>query len=146
MLFLLTFFFFLFLRSVFDVIMMMMMTTTTTMMMMMMMMMTTTMTTTATTTMMMTTTAAMMMMMKIMKMITRLSIFASWQLFNVAEDPAERHNLIDDPAYASIVRRLKKFMKNESKKLVPFPKELVKEKTGDPMYYSGAWSPGWCCL
>ena len=29
------------------------------------------------------------------------------QLFDLAKDPAERHNLIDDPSYADDLRRLR---------------------------------------
>ncbi|XP_076442669.1 arylsulfatase B-like [Babylonia areolata] len=66
--------------------------------------------------------------------------------FKLLRDPEERHNLIDDPQYAELVAELESFMTEESKKLVPFPAELIKDKMGDPKYYGGVWSPGWCCL
>ncbi|XP_070192929.1 arylsulfatase J-like isoform X1 [Littorina saxatilis] len=68
------------------------------------------------------------------------------QLFNVRQDPRERNNLIDDPQYAEILRELEDFRDYEiENNLVPFPANIPKAKEGKPEFYSGAWSPGWCC-
>ncbi|XP_076446367.1 arylsulfatase J-like [Babylonia areolata] len=71
-------------------------------------------------------------------------------LFNVREDPGETKNLIDlaedDIRLGSYLKKLREVLDAETPKVIPFPDEVPKNPMGKSKHYSGANSPGWCCL
>ena len=71
--------------------------------------------------------------------------FSSYKLYDVVNDKEERHNLFDDDRYATIRQELLDWLAEEQPKLVPFPKDLKKNRYGNSKFYSGMVSPGWCC-
>lgn len=70
----------------------------------------------------------------------------AWQLYNVRNDPEERHNLITDPAYAKNITQLKNFLAMEENLLVPSLLPTPTEPLGSSLNYGGVWSPGYCCV
>ncbi|KAK3109012.1 hypothetical protein FSP39_021151 [Pinctada imbricata] len=62
-------------------------------------------------------------------------------LFNIAEDPTEHFDLSE---------KRPDIVKNLQARLDEYRKQMVKanyppnDKNGDPKYYDGYWSPGWC--
>ncbi|XP_076447122.1 uncharacterized protein LOC143284305 [Babylonia areolata] len=71
-------------------------------------------------------------------------------LFNVREDPGETKNLIDlaedDINLRCYLKKLREVLDAETPKVIPFPDEVPENPMGRSKHYSGANSPGWCCL
>lgn len=60
---------------------------------------------------------------------------------SVTDDPGEHFNIADQ--HEDIVKALKARLVYYRQTMVPanFP---PKDKNGDPKYFGGVWSPGWC--
>ncbi|PVD18408.1 hypothetical protein C0Q70_20957 [Pomacea canaliculata] len=68
-----------------------------------------------------------------------------WQLFNIAVDPEERHNVYNAPENQAIVSRMKQLMENYKRRLRPF-RRARKEPRGKAKNFGGVETPGWCQL
>lgn len=68
-----------------------------------------------------------------------------WQLFNIAVDPEERHNVYNAPENQAIVSRMKQLMENYKRRLRPF-RRARKEPRGNARNFGGVETPGWCQL
>ncbi|XP_076471143.1 arylsulfatase J-like [Babylonia areolata] len=77
-------------------------------------------------------------------------IYPDEALFNVREDPGERNNLIEEAktncTLGKILAELRSVLYRELPNVIPFPDHIPKNPMGNARYYSGAKSPGWCCL
>ncbi|XP_066948195.1 arylsulfatase B-like isoform X2 [Macrobrachium rosenbergii] len=63
------------------------------------------------------------------------------QLYNVIEDPEERHDVAD--SHPEIVAELLEDLEREFQRMVPADNP-PQDPSSDPKYFGGVWSPGWC--
>ena len=70
-------------------------------------------------------------------------IFRGWPtyLFDLKNDPLECYNIARDNPDV-IDKMLERYKEHESTMIPPFTADPVDE--GNPMFFNGTWSPGWC--
>merc|ERR1712241_643487 len=70
-------------------------------------------------------------------------IFRGWPtyLFDLKNDPLECYNIAKNNPDV-VDQMLERYKEHESTMIQPFTADEVDE--GNPMYFNGIWSPGWC--
>ena len=70
-------------------------------------------------------------------------IFRGWPtyLFDLKNDPHECYNIAKDNPDV-VDKMLERYKEHESTMIPPFTADQVDE--GNPMFFNGIWSPGWC--